>query len=364
MQRLVWLMALGCAVVILFGFSLCPNPLLAICVGLMISFASALGAGLVGFIFGVPYSRDAPPTQPTQQGTSASTKGNGASASYRPNTSLEQISDWLTKMLVGVGLVQMRDAPDAVRRLVTSLAPGLGSVPESKAFIASTLLFFAVCGFLFGFLWARLYLRRWLVDADQDTIEKATRFDADAAAYRLVSRQLERREDEAAAPQDELQEAIKSATSGAKARIFEQAKAASDDQDADSYYNIRNPGAESIFRALIADDTQARYHQNHGQLGYTLDRRRPPDLAGAIEALSEAINRRDKHGLAGWRYYEFRRARDRIKMAKGNQLAGEVFASVVTDLKAARSGDPSRFDRWMKETPEVLQWVQSSGAEV
>jgi len=38
---------------------------------------------------------------------------------YSGNTNLEQISDWLTKILVGVGLTQLREIPGQVQRLAT-----------------------------------------------------------------------------------------------------------------------------------------------------------------------------------------------------------------------------------------------------
>src|ERR1700730_13401118 len=51
----------------------------------------------VGFLFGVPRVGSTP-------------------ASTRINTNLEQISDWLTKILVGVGLTQLHKLPTALRR--------------------------------------------------------------------------------------------------------------------------------------------------------------------------------------------------------------------------------------------------------
>jgi hypothetical protein len=50
---------------------------------------------IVGFVFGVPKSR------PTSLSASA------GSVVYHDNTNLEEVSDWLTKLIIGVGLVEI-----------------------------------------------------------------------------------------------------------------------------------------------------------------------------------------------------------------------------------------------------------------
>jgi hypothetical protein len=366
MRRLGYLMGAGCVVVVVYAVG--PDFLLTATIGLMLALASALGVGLIGFIFGVPFSKDAAGAAPKVAGAPDRAESEGSPSSYRANTSLEQISDWLTKMLVGVGLVEIKEAPAALHRLVQYLAPGVGTGRQAETFVLSVLVFFAVSGFLFGFLWARLYLRRWLSDADRDLIEKLSRFDADAKAYSLVTRQLERREDESPVREDELRSAIHSASSSEKARIFEQATQASKDTEASDYYDIKNPGAIAIFQALINEDSQARYHRNHAELGYALDRRRPPDLVGSVAAISEAIKRRDQLRKTGWRYYEFRRARNLIRQdanyAAGKQSSPEALKSIADDIKAAKAGDPEKFDRWLADHSEVNRWLQLNGVNV
>jgi membrane protein YqaA with SNARE-associated domain len=64
--------------------------------GLFLAGAATVTGSLVGFMFGVPrYRRADREAQAADQGTTA------------PNTNLEQISDWLTKIIVGVGLTQI-----------------------------------------------------------------------------------------------------------------------------------------------------------------------------------------------------------------------------------------------------------------
>ena len=66
--------------------------------GLFLAGASTLVGSIIGFLFGVPVRERNP-------GVDATGAGN-RTIGYRPNTNLEQISDWLTKIIVGIGLVQ------------------------------------------------------------------------------------------------------------------------------------------------------------------------------------------------------------------------------------------------------------------
>jgi hypothetical protein len=65
-------------------------------VGLLAAFAASAVGGMIGFLFGVP------------KGPSDSNDQQRSGFYYRPNTNLEQVSDWLTKIIVGVGLIQFR----------------------------------------------------------------------------------------------------------------------------------------------------------------------------------------------------------------------------------------------------------------
>ncbi|MDQ2643463.1 MAG: hypothetical protein M3020_06600 [Myxococcota bacterium] len=90
--------------------------------GVLVSGAAALVGILLGFLFGIPRTTVAerapnpvtdPPggREPVPAGTSP------LSAPYSVNTNLEQISDWLTKILVGVGLTQLNEIPEKLAAL-------------------------------------------------------------------------------------------------------------------------------------------------------------------------------------------------------------------------------------------------------
>lgn len=73
------------------------------------------------------------------------------------NTNLEQISDWLTKIIVGVGLVEAKSLAGKFRVLTKIMADhNCGVSCEPLAF--AILITFSTTGFLLGYLFTRLYL--------------------------------------------------------------------------------------------------------------------------------------------------------------------------------------------------------------
>jgi hypothetical protein len=86
------------------------------------------------------------------------TDGGKPKGVYSANTNLEQISDWLTKIIVGVGLVQLTVIPGKLRSLADYLATAFGTPAVPSALVMTIIFYFGIFGFLLGYLWARLYL--------------------------------------------------------------------------------------------------------------------------------------------------------------------------------------------------------------
>jgi CheY-like chemotaxis protein len=114
--------------------------------------AAASVAAILGLIFGVPRARSEFSAQATER--------------YSSNSNLEQISDWLTKLLVGAGLVELKSLPT----LIGSAGQYLGkdmTVPNGAAFSVSAIVYGSGVGFAAGYLWARLRLRFLLESSDR-----------------------------------------------------------------------------------------------------------------------------------------------------------------------------------------------------
>ncbi|MGW4894313.1 hypothetical protein ACWEQL_18880 [Kitasatospora sp. NPDC004240] len=123
--------------------------------GLVVAGAAAVLGAALGFLFGVPRVRS---------GGEQPRRGAG---SYVPNTNLEQVSDWLTKVLLGVGLTQLGSLGERLRTLGDALAPALGGEAGAAPFAAALVLYFLLAGFLAGWLVTRLLLPQVLSDADR-----------------------------------------------------------------------------------------------------------------------------------------------------------------------------------------------------
>jgi hypothetical protein len=120
--------------------------------GSLIAAACLIAGAVLGFLFGLPR------TSHHDSGPDAGAIG--TPLAHHINTNLEQISDWLTKILVGLGLASIGRIPGRLVALSQSLAAALSDKPSaaSEQFALAELIFFLSLGFLLGYLWTRLEL--------------------------------------------------------------------------------------------------------------------------------------------------------------------------------------------------------------
>jgi hypothetical protein len=119
---------------------------------------ACLAAGtFVGFLFGVP--------RISQE--EASTMAKGTAYRQRVNTNLEQISDWLTKIVVGLGLVNLGEIPALLWRAGYRVAASIEGTPPAISLGIALVIYFTVLGFFLGYLLTRLYLAAVFSKADQ-----------------------------------------------------------------------------------------------------------------------------------------------------------------------------------------------------
>ena len=116
---------------------------------LIIASAAYFTGGIVGFLFGVP--RTVQGSAPFKRGTQ-----------YRANTNLEQVSDWLTKIIVGIGLVQVGHIVPALSKLADSMKAPLGGQASSAAFGLGLTISYALLGFFYFYFWSRSLFKREL----------------------------------------------------------------------------------------------------------------------------------------------------------------------------------------------------------
>lgn len=133
---------------------------------LLWSLGCLASGAFVGFLFGIPKI-----LQGDRQPGNAVAGQDSAISDYRQrvNTNLEEISDWLTKIIVGLGLINLRSIPPQLNLLSNILASGMEG-NNNQAFALSLIIYFLILGFLFGYLSTRLFLSRAFALADQAAI--------------------------------------------------------------------------------------------------------------------------------------------------------------------------------------------------
>ncbi len=134
----------------------------------------SVGATL-GFLFGIPKSASAP-MQPDQKtgagmatGASVGTETGVPASSGRANTNLEEVSDWLTKIVVGLTLVHWATIRNDVVAISAQMAASLRVNPTAadQSFAVALIVGFFTLGFLLGYLHTRMFLQGAFVRADQ-----------------------------------------------------------------------------------------------------------------------------------------------------------------------------------------------------
>jgi uncharacterized membrane-anchored protein YhcB (DUF1043 family) len=134
---------------ILYGWSVASTTLLLI--ELLVGVASMTLGCFLGFLFGIPRTII---SSETEDGNNAATR----TMSYRPNTNLEQISDWLTKILIGIGLVELGDISETLTSISRAVTASVEGAPSGAGVATQiVIVIFLVFGFVVGFLWTRIY---------------------------------------------------------------------------------------------------------------------------------------------------------------------------------------------------------------
>jgi hypothetical protein len=99
---ITWLSVLTITIVLLLLFFLKCNRLTAIITYLSVAGASIAGGAAIGFLFGLPRS------EKYRFINKSDTNHNSNNYDYSDNTNLEEVSDWLSKIIVGLTLIKLK----------------------------------------------------------------------------------------------------------------------------------------------------------------------------------------------------------------------------------------------------------------
>ena len=191
--------ASGSVIIVVYGLASSTNRAEAISTGLLTALASYLTGFLLGFLFGIPRyvssgefrlsqkpsvpvappggtvprsstakvasgGVTATPDQPSdQENVGPAASAGRPSSAFTPSTNLAEVSDWLTKLLLGAGLVQLTHLGPPVASLINSVAAGLegGTTAEpsgsATVMAGAILITYTVLGFLVGYVLTTLW---------------------------------------------------------------------------------------------------------------------------------------------------------------------------------------------------------------
>lgn len=330
MYFLILVMLIGVLLMVLFSLASAERHVHA-SVLILLAGANLLIGGFLGFLFGIP--RTLQVDDPNK------------SIDYKINTNLEQISDWLTKMIVGVSLTQLNNVPEIVNNIALSVAPKAGSGTELYTLTVSIIIIYVILGFLFGYLWTRLFLVQMYKQADLGHLKSSLREidqftdqqKKDKHAINLVEDQLNH--SSKSISDEDIFQALKQASQQTRTMIFHQAQSVRSTSWRENKAQMER--TLPVFRALIKNDPQNIYHRNYAQVGYIYKDCRNPDWSKSLKYLNKAIKLRGPWEEKGWLYYEYNRAVCKIMLDEefaNNKASLEANKeAILNDLKPALS---------------------------
>jgi hypothetical protein len=104
----------------------------------MLSLATGAIGAILAFLFAVPRYISTPES------------GEVKNTVIRPNNNFQEVSDWLTKIIIGIGLVQIRPIITQLNNLITWTSE---TFHLPGAYVGCIATLYVVCGFMIGYIW-------------------------------------------------------------------------------------------------------------------------------------------------------------------------------------------------------------------
>lgn len=298
------------------------------------AFASFAAGGIIGFLFGIPHSNpnttvhssipnsSSATTVSTQQGSKSitpntapilsnssalittgmqsSSSAQRITANFVQSTNLEQIADWLTKIFVGVGLIQIHKIIGLFTNLCNSLGSSIQAMipasqhPNAVPLIGGIIILFTLDGFLIVYLWTYLYLIKIQEDTGRSIINtidnKLQSIDLNnKTAIDKSNTQLDLPQNAPDIPIDDLIEAFANASTNVISAIFFKAVSVRKQNWKIVENRFRINRTIPIFKALIKLDSNFEYPENFAELGYALKDKELPKYKEAVDNFNRAI---------------------------------------------------------------------------
>lgn len=265
------------------------GPVKSIGAGLFLAGSSLFVGGFLGFLFGIPQAQNNDRTSTSEDSL----------RHYTENTNLEQISDWLTKIIVGLTLVQYEAVRDILFAAGKAFGPFLVTGVAGENLATGTIIYFILAGFLFAYLWTRINLEHifrstsamWNRDISAIVESRVqTVIERDLELIETVENYLAPMTNAKDPAFGDLSTRIEKAAYGTRADIYQMArraridnkKALSDDEKAIVAKTV------VVFRGLVAAAPD-EFPENYSQLGRAIIYSETPNWQEARDFFLKAL---------------------------------------------------------------------------
>lgn len=170
--RIVFFTLIGIVLYVSGGASTSISAIRIFGMFVTVMLAGLVVGGLLGFIFGLPrFLRVIDAATPAAGATAAPSPTTPSKAAFAGNTNLEEISDWLTKIIVGLGLVQAHAIIDSGKHLAIKFSNQIGNPQGAMAMFCFVVAIASVGGFLFFYIETRTRIMLLLTDASTAAVD-------------------------------------------------------------------------------------------------------------------------------------------------------------------------------------------------
>ena len=135
------------------GFSLSLHkPFQVLFLSILLSSAAFVCGFFLGFLFGIPK------------------RNVERESTYNLSTNLVDISDWLTKIIIGLGLIEIKKIPTVLEMMGLYIQTKTQSEGAVSVFSSCCLVYFSIFGLYYGYNYMRLFLSSQFKEADDNLL--------------------------------------------------------------------------------------------------------------------------------------------------------------------------------------------------
>jgi tetratricopeptide (TPR) repeat protein len=134
---------------------------------ILLASASYVAGFFLGFLFGIPKRNVEKET------------------AYNLSTNLVDISDWLTKIIIGLGLIEIKKIPNYLLSIGSYVQIKTNTDSSMQVFVICCIVFFSIFGLYYGYNYMRLYLSEQFKIADDNLLEKKKELSVKAEELRV-----------------------------------------------------------------------------------------------------------------------------------------------------------------------------------